>query len=245
MLSLGSSYSARPANKIPLNVCWNGGKLVVVNLQKTSMDNLAEFVIYARIQTVLTMLMDKLQIPIPAFKVARSIHLVLQGNTIRAKEAEVSNERHSFLKGQFCQYEPDAEKQIIQLTFQGQYNENYIIIEVPTRLLLKRKPLLIKLACNPHGISNDKRRIRFGQWESATTQIIHDGDTLKLRYKQGPYKSKKSLIQKYLNEELLAGTRIPDLKKRKMLASDQAGEACQKLSPSKQHSLLKKRPRRF
>lgn len=88
MLSLGSSYSARPASKIPLNVCWNGGKLIVVNLQKTSIDNYAEFVIYARIQTVMTMLMDKLQIPIPTLRIKKQIQLSLHEQTIKVKEAE-------------------------------------------------------------------------------------------------------------------------------------------------------------
>lgn len=49
MLSLGTSYSARPANKIPMHLNWNGGKLVIVNLQKTAIDHIAEFVIYGRI----------------------------------------------------------------------------------------------------------------------------------------------------------------------------------------------------
>lgn len=203
MLSLGSSYSARPANKIPLNVCWNGGKLVVINLQKTSIDNFAEFVIYARIQTVMAMLMEKLSIPIPTFEVRKQIQLTLEGTALRAEEVEVGSERHTFLKDQFCPYEADAEKQFVRLTFQGdQYNENYIEMEVPTRLLTEDKPLVINLSCNPHAISNDKRRIKFGQWESVTAQIIPNKDNLKLRYRQGPYKTKKSLMQKYLKEEL-------------------------------------------
>lgn len=75
MLSLGSSYNATPANKIPHHMCWNGGKLVLVNLQKTSIDHTAEFVIYGRIQTVMSMLMDKLNMPIPVFKVKRLINI--------------------------------------------------------------------------------------------------------------------------------------------------------------------------
>lgn len=32
MLTIGSSFNARPANRIPLYTCWNGGKLVMINL---------------------------------------------------------------------------------------------------------------------------------------------------------------------------------------------------------------------
>ena len=60
MLGLGSSFRVKPANKIPINMCWKGGKLILINIQKTAMDNYAEFVIYARIQTVMAKLMEKL-----------------------------------------------------------------------------------------------------------------------------------------------------------------------------------------
>ena len=54
-----------------------GGKLVIVNLQKTSLDLKAELVIHARIQTVMTMLMEKLGRKIPAFKLERWIQVSL------------------------------------------------------------------------------------------------------------------------------------------------------------------------
>ena len=65
MLCLGSSMRVAPANQIPINMTWNGGKFVVVNLQKTPIDDFAEIVIHARIQTVMTKLMEKLEMPIP------------------------------------------------------------------------------------------------------------------------------------------------------------------------------------
>lgn len=92
MLSLGSSFSARPANKIPVHLRWNGGKLVLVNLQKTSIDHIAEFVIYGRIQTVMSLLMEKLNLPIPLFTVKRQIELELSDNQLIAKEASDCNE---------------------------------------------------------------------------------------------------------------------------------------------------------
>ena len=87
------------------------------------------------------MLMEKLQMSIPTFKVVRQIQLVLKDCKIYAKEAELADERQTFLKSHFCFYEPDSAKQLIQMTFDGQYNENYLILEVPTELLIKSKSL--------------------------------------------------------------------------------------------------------
>jgi len=107
MLAMGSSFNARPANRIPLYTCWNEGKLVMINLQKTSIDNYAEFVIYGRIQTVMTMLMEKLQIPISSFKIIRQIVLFFGPNDTTVKEAEYAGECQTFLKSQNCSYEKE------------------------------------------------------------------------------------------------------------------------------------------
>ena len=69
-----------PANQIPINMTWNGGKFVQVNLQKTPIDEFAEFVIHARIQTVMTKLMEKLEMPIPKFKLDRWANISLDKN---------------------------------------------------------------------------------------------------------------------------------------------------------------------
>ena len=71
MLALGSSMRVNPVNHIPIKMHYNGGKMVIVNLQKTPLDAHAEFVIHARIQTVMSKLMERLRIPIPDFKVRK------------------------------------------------------------------------------------------------------------------------------------------------------------------------------
>jgi mono-ADP-ribosyltransferase sirtuin 6 len=60
MLCLGSSMRVAPANQIPINMTWNGGKYVIVNLQKTPLDEMADMVIHGRIQTVMAKVMEKL-----------------------------------------------------------------------------------------------------------------------------------------------------------------------------------------
>lgn len=64
MLSLGSSLRVTPACDIPVEMVENGGKLVIVNLQKTPLDNMAALVIHARIQNVMGLLMEKLNMKI-------------------------------------------------------------------------------------------------------------------------------------------------------------------------------------
>jgi len=98
------------------------------------------------------------------------------GNRVEVREAGIAMERHSFLKDQTCPFEADRECQTVRLSFHGQFNENYLLMFVPTKLLRLGEPLLVTLACNPHGISNDKRRIRFGQWESVTARMYGQGD---------------------------------------------------------------------
>jgi len=53
---LGSSLTVSPANDIPKRVAQRGGKLVIVNLQKTDLDDLATLRIFAKTDPVSTML---------------------------------------------------------------------------------------------------------------------------------------------------------------------------------------------
>lgn len=78
MLCLGSSLRVSPANQIPINMTWNGGKIVIVNLQKTPVDDFAHLIIHARIQTVMAMVMEKLKMPIPAFRLDRWAEITLK-----------------------------------------------------------------------------------------------------------------------------------------------------------------------
>ena len=61
---------------------WTGGKLVIVNLQKTLLDPMANIIIHARIQTVFTKLMEKLEIPIPKFKLIKWAKVSLKNSQI-------------------------------------------------------------------------------------------------------------------------------------------------------------------
>ena len=57
---LGSSLSVSPANDIPRTVAKRGGKLVIVNLQPTDLDNLAELRIFAQTDIVARHILEAL-----------------------------------------------------------------------------------------------------------------------------------------------------------------------------------------
>ena len=122
--------------------------------------------------------------------------MVIIDDKFVAKEAYDDEEQQFFIKDQFSTLDRETDKYMIRLTFHGQYNENYIIIEVPRQLLAHTQSLSAILFCNPYGISNDSRKIKFGLWQSAIVNNEKEinGKHMKLKFKQGPYKSKKSLI---------------------------------------------------
>jgi NAD-dependent SIR2 family protein deacetylase len=54
-----------PANKLPLEIVNNGGKMVIVNKQKTPFDSDAKRKVYGDLDEVLLKLTKKLQVEIP------------------------------------------------------------------------------------------------------------------------------------------------------------------------------------
>eukprot|EP00419_Tripos_fusus_P004630 CAMPEP_0172674472 /NCGR_PEP_ID=MMETSP1074-20121228/12755_1 /TAXON_ID=2916 /ORGANISM="Ceratium fusus, Strain PA161109" /LENGTH=465 /DNA_ID=CAMNT_0013491883 /DNA_START=62 /DNA_END=1457 /DNA_ORIENTATION=- len=72
-LALGSSLTVSPANAQPEITARNGGKLVIVNLQKTPLDKHATMHIFAKTDLVMGMLMERLGIQIPTFQLLRRV----------------------------------------------------------------------------------------------------------------------------------------------------------------------------
>lgn len=70
-LACGSSLRVTPACSQPKNTAKAGGKLVIVNLQKTPLTSMATMQIYAKTDTVMEMLMERLSVPIPPFRLLR------------------------------------------------------------------------------------------------------------------------------------------------------------------------------
>lgn len=85
----GSSLTVSPACDMPRSTAKNGGKLVIVNLQKTPLTRLAEFQIHAPTDVVMEALMAHLCIPIPEFRLERRIIFGLDGNDVYSKAVDV------------------------------------------------------------------------------------------------------------------------------------------------------------
>jgi phosphomevalonate kinase len=61
-LCLGTSLQIRPCRDLPRKTKKNGGKIVIVNLQKTSLDSLADLIIHERCDRVMKYILEKLNI---------------------------------------------------------------------------------------------------------------------------------------------------------------------------------------
>jgi len=77
-LSIGSSLVVQPAAQIPLKTASKGGKLVIVNLQKTVLDRVASLVINAKCDDVMELLMKKLDLQIPEFRLIRKVRIKVE-----------------------------------------------------------------------------------------------------------------------------------------------------------------------
>lgn len=80
-LVLGSSLRVSPACDMPKITKKKGGKLVIVNLQKTPLDKYADIRIYGKCDDVMGRLMEKLNLSVPEFQLNRyfSIHFIYKG----------------------------------------------------------------------------------------------------------------------------------------------------------------------
>uniref|UniRef100_A0A915IBG3 protein acetyllysine N-acetyltransferase n=1 Tax=Romanomermis culicivorax TaxID=13658 RepID=A0A915IBG3_ROMCU len=61
-ICLGSTLQIVPAGTLPLLTRRNGGRMVIVNLQETKQDKQADLIIHARVDDVMSLLMNKLQL---------------------------------------------------------------------------------------------------------------------------------------------------------------------------------------
>lgn len=68
MLVIGSSMRVQTAAEVATQTAENGGKLIIINLQKGPYDKKAALMIHAKIDDVFKMLMEKLQLQIPKWE---------------------------------------------------------------------------------------------------------------------------------------------------------------------------------
>jgi len=87
MLCIGSSLRVTPACDIPVATKMAGKRLVIVNLQKTPLDSMADLVIHGLADKVISLLMQKLDLDTPTFKLDRWMKVsIAQNKTDISKE---------------------------------------------------------------------------------------------------------------------------------------------------------------
>lgn len=77
MLAMGSSLRVNPAAEMVVETANHGGRVVIVNLQKTPLDAYADFIIHAKIDDMFELLMQKLNLKIPEFNLNRWLKVTL------------------------------------------------------------------------------------------------------------------------------------------------------------------------
>ena len=99
------------------NALYHGGKLVIVNLQETPLDHYAHLIIHARIQTVMTKLMEKLGTPIPDFRLNRWADISLKDGELSINGLDADGGPYSLFKEVIAKYDEKAQNQKIKMKF--------------------------------------------------------------------------------------------------------------------------------
>lgn len=88
-----------PANDMVMGCKMIGGKVVIINLQKTVFNEHADLVIHALIDDVVELLMQKLEIEIPPFKLERWAKLTPISKTkIQVSGSDMKGENYDLFK---------------------------------------------------------------------------------------------------------------------------------------------------
>jgi len=93
---LGSSLTVSPACQIPQETVKNGGKLVIVNLQKTPLDRFAHLRLFAKTDDVMERTMKGLKLTLPTF--AESTAAKEESKRVAAEATLKQQERQSFFQ---------------------------------------------------------------------------------------------------------------------------------------------------
>ena len=98
-LVLGSSLMVTPANEIPeVPGLRKGAKLAICNLQKTPLDEITNLRIYGKTDDLMTLVMEKLCIPIPPFILRRLLSVDFQAGQMKLGGVDEDGTPASFLQ---------------------------------------------------------------------------------------------------------------------------------------------------
>lgn len=122
-IALGSSLTVTPAADMPHRVAQRGKRLVIVNLQKTPLDEEASLVIHARTDEVMRGLMERMNLTIPEFRLTRFIEVERPGVGERSAQVKVRPVDRDGTPFDFIKRYSVAPDGKITLQFYGHYHE--------------------------------------------------------------------------------------------------------------------------
>lgn len=153
MLCLGSSLRVNPACEMVGETARHGGKVVIVNLQKTPYDDVAAMVVHSKIEDFMQMVMDELNIEIPKCTLKRWFNAKIEESKTGKETLKVSGitedgspydifknikidgkitNVHNLTEAQITNKETDFN---LNFKFQGHYDEPELEIKVPRELI--------------------------------------------------------------------------------------------------------------
>lgn len=168
MLAMGSSLRIYPAAGMAKATAEQGGKLVIVNLQKTPLDAYADMVIHGKTDEVMEMLMKELNMVIPQWKQSRWVKCAIDTTKSGKETLTVGG-----IDGNGCAYDlfkgvsingkamktaTLSESQMkagqtipVKLQFQGHYGETDLTLNVPRDAMKASKSFLkINIIWSPY-----------------------------------------------------------------------------------------------
>ena len=153
--------------------------MVICNLQKTPLDSYACLIIHAKCDDVIQLLMQKLNMAIPQFKLQKWLRVKLQDldqGKDKMTVAGVDRDGGPFelfksiringpVRNQVTLKKTDNDLVAVTLTFQGHYNENILQVNVSRKMLWENtNKVLIKMVGDPFATA--QKRMRFTNWET-------------------------------------------------------------------------------
>jgi len=111
IVCLGSSLTVSPANDLPKKVAQHGGELVIVNLQRTPLDNMSTLRIHGRTDEVMIGVMQELGLEIPPFVLNRLVRVQHSKQSLLVEAIDVDGTPGSLFRTVTVKFLPSGNTQ--------------------------------------------------------------------------------------------------------------------------------------
>lgn len=93
------------------------------------------------------------------------------------------------------------------MAFPGNYLENTLKVYIPTQTLEEEGKIRVNLICDPNCISDDEKRIQYGNWDTAVAYLynkegseLFESNNFELKIEQGPNKPSSEPLAEEVEE---------------------------------------------